>query len=129
MSIFDRAKRAAKANIRSALGRLGRTDPLVEEARRQLEEDSLEAEFETFERDPELVKAYRRLELPYGADRKRIDKAFRKLLDRYHPDRFGRDPDRAKLASEVTRIITEARDSLLEAWRNGTLPERRGKKS
>lgn len=128
MGIIDRAKRAAKANLRSALGQLRRRDDSLEEAERELDEELGDAEFEVLERDEDLVRAYRRLELPYGAGTKRIEKAYRTLVARYHPDRFGRDPDRAKLAEAVTKILGEAKETLMEAWRKGRIQTKpRGK--
>ncbi len=127
MGLFDRAKRVAKANVRSALGRWWRGDRELDEAENELEEELSDARFDAPGRDEDLLRAYRRLELPFGAGKRRIEKAFRRLLAQYHPDRFGGDPDRAKLAEAVTKIITEARQTLLEAWRQGRIRNDRRK--
>lgn len=47
-----------------------------------------------------------------GADLPAVRKAYRRLLKQYHPDKFAKDPDKYKAATEVTRNITEAYDGL-----------------
>ncbi len=69
-----------------------------------------------------LEKAYRALELPYGADPEAIRKAHRSLLRRYHPDRFANDPERLADATRLSQELTAARDTLLEAFERGRLP-------
>lgn len=56
---------------------------------------------------------YRDLELEPGADATEVRKAYRRLLKKYHPDRFANDPEKLKAATEVTRKLTEAYNGLL----------------
>lgn len=55
---------------------------------------------------------YRDLELEPGADLKTVRKAYRRLLVKYHPDRYANDPNKLKVATEVTRKLTEAYNGL-----------------
>lgn len=53
-------------------------------------------------------KYYKILEVEYGADFKHIKNSYRKLLKKYHPDMFQNQPEKLKVAQEVTRQINEA---------------------
>ncbi len=55
---------------------------------------------------------YKTLELEPGASFEEVRKAYRKLLRKYHPDRFAQNPEKYKAATEVTRNVTEAYDGL-----------------
>lgn len=44
---------------------------------------------------------YANLELPYGASFSEIKTAYRKLLKKYHPDKFYNDEKKLQLAQEV----------------------------
>lgn len=54
----------------------------------------------------------RTLELQPGATLEEVRKSYRRLLKQYHPDRFAKDPEKYKVATEVTRNITEAYEGL-----------------
>ena len=56
---------------------------------------------------------YRDLELEPGADATEVRKAYRRMLKKYHPDKFANDPEKLKAATEVTRKLTEAYNGLL----------------
>jgi len=51
---------------------------------------------------------YRVLEVPAGADFDTIRRSYRRLVNKYHPDKYASDPDKYKAATEVTRKITGA---------------------
>lgn len=55
---------------------------------------------------------YKSLDLQPGADVKEVRRAYRKLLLKYHPDKFANDPEKQKAATEVTRKLTEAYNGL-----------------
>jgi len=57
---------------------------------------------------------YRTLEVEPGADLKTVRRAYRKLMLQYHPDRFANDPEKLKVATEVSRKLTEAYNGLTE---------------
>ena len=53
-----------------------------------------------------------RVELQPGADLKAVRRSYRKLLLQYHPDKFATQPEKQKVATEVTRRLTEAYNGL-----------------
>jgi len=55
---------------------------------------------------------YRTLEIPTGSDLGTVRKAYRKLVAKYHPDRFANDPEKYAAATEFVRKITDAYDGL-----------------
>lgn len=66
----------------------------------------------------EIRLAYAALELPLGSDREAVDAAHRALVERYHPDRHGQNPQMTEAASELTRRVGQARDQVF-AWLDG----------
>jgi hypothetical protein len=62
--------------------------------------------------EAERLRWYRTLELEPGASHEEIRRSYRRLLKQYHPDRFAKDPEKYKVATEVTRNITVAYDGL-----------------
>ena len=58
------------------------------------------------------LRWYKTLELEPGADFDAIRKAYRRMVKKYHPDRYANDPEKYKAATEVARKITEAYDGL-----------------
>lgn len=63
----------------------------------------------------EIRLAYAALELPLGADKGQVQRAYRDMLSRYHPDKHAQNPQLQQAANELTRRIREARDTLV-AW-------------
>jgi hypothetical protein len=55
---------------------------------------------------------HRTLEVPVGADFETIRKSYRRLMAKYHPDKFASDPEKYAAATEVTRKITGAYNGL-----------------
>ena len=62
--------------------------------------------------EADRLRWYRTLELQPGATLEEVRKSYRRLLKQYHPDRFAKDPEKYKVATEVTRNITEAYEGL-----------------
>jgi DnaJ-domain-containing protein 1 len=61
-----------------------------------------------FGRDPELVGAYKTLDLPYGSPIAEVKTAYRKLMRKYHPDLHNQSPKKQKAATELTMKVTQA---------------------
>lgn len=55
---------------------------------------------------------YSTLDLEPGADLKEVRRAYRKQMAKFHPDRFANDPEKYKVATEVTRKLTDAYNGL-----------------
>ncbi len=114
MSLAARVLRLVRANLAARFGGAGR-----DAASREYHDDtgaarSPEPPPAPNGVDPTLARLYANLELPYGADREAVRAARRRLLARYHPDRFAGDPGRARLATELVQGINHAHDELLK---------------
>ncbi len=64
--------------------------------------------------DDPLDTAYRDLELPRGAPVEEARQAYRRLMKRYHPDRFA-DPAEKAAATRLARGLREAYDRIAAA--------------
>jgi DnaJ-domain-containing protein 1 len=62
---------------------------------------------------------HRTLEVPVGADFDTIRKSYRRLVAKYHPDKYASDPDKYAAATEVTRKITGAYNGLKQLQPHG----------
>jgi len=60
------------------------------------------------EDDKTIEDYYANLEVPYGADRETIKESYRRLMKRYHPDRFDENPEMQELATELSQELTRA---------------------
>ncbi len=63
---------------------------------------------------PEIGTYYANLELPVGADAAEVKAAYRRLMRRYHPDKHAANPERAKVAGEVSQRLRTAYEGLTE---------------
>lgn len=61
----------------------------------------------------QLLQWYANLELEPGASAEDVRKAYRSLMQRYHPDRHRADPARLEAATQLARSLTEAYEALL----------------
>lgn len=57
---------------------------------------------------PEVLEAYRDLELSPYASVAEVRDAYRRLQIRYHPDRFGTNPQKQKLATEIATRLNDS---------------------
>jgi DnaJ-domain-containing protein 1 len=55
---------------------------------------------------------YRTLELEPGASYEEVRRSYRRLVAKYHPDRYASDPAKYEAATEVARKITLAHEGL-----------------
>lgn len=51
---------------------------------------------------------YANLEVPFGADKETVKESYRRLMKRYHPDRFSDNPEMQELATELSQELTRA---------------------
>lgn len=59
-------------------------------------------------RDRSLARCYALLELPVGASRLEVQRAFRSLLRQYHPDRYLGDPEQHASSVALVTSLTDA---------------------
>lgn len=57
---------------------------------------------------PEVLQAYRDLEVSPYASLAEVREAYRRLQIRYHPDRFGTNPKKQQLATEIATRLNES---------------------
>jgi DnaJ-class molecular chaperone len=62
--------------------------------------------------DQELRRDYATLEVAFAAPLADVRKSYKRLLHKYHPDRFSGDAEKQALANEVTRRLNEAFDRI-----------------
>ena len=60
------------------------------------------------EEDKTIRDYYANLEVSYGADKETVKKSYRRLMKRYHPDRFSEDEEMQELATELSQELTRA---------------------
>jgi curved DNA-binding protein CbpA len=61
----------------------------------------------TSEKDAALARYYRMLELPYGAPLYNVKASYKRLMKKYHPDKFQSDEQR-ETATELVKKLNEA---------------------
>ena len=55
-----------------------------------------------------LRQDYANLEVAFGADIDTVRSSYKKLMLKYHPDRFGGDPEKQKIALEIAKKINQS---------------------
>ena len=105
--------REAEQSVGARAGRRARrvADKAEEAWERAFEERARASAGQSGRRRPsqrDLEGWYRTLETPQGAGFAEVRKSYRRLLAKYHPDRYAADPDKYAAATEVTRKITTA---------------------
>lgn len=67
------------------------------------------------ERSQRIAQAYANLELERGATWPQVKSAYRRLLRQYHPDRHIRDPEKMRVATELTVKLRQDYELLRDA--------------
>ena len=62
--------------------------------------------------DPVLAGYYENLEVPYGSDLETVRHAWKNLLRKYHPDLHSNDPEKRRIATELTQGLNRAFEEL-----------------
>lgn len=63
-------------------------------------------------RDPDMVRWYANLEVPYGSDLATVQASWKKLVRAYHPDRHGQDTAKRDTATEIVKELNNAYEEL-----------------
>lgn len=62
--------------------------------------------------DAKIAGYYANLEIPYGSDLETVRQAWRKMVAKYHPDKFAGNPEKQQIATELTKGINRAYEEL-----------------
>jgi len=96
-------------------GSRGYSDPDVTEAMEELDEylKTGRTAKNGRRREPpfppeELRQDYANLEIPFGAGIEEVKASYKKLVLRYHPDKHAGDPEKLRIATEITKKINES---------------------
>jgi len=74
--------------------------------------------------EEQLRQYYANLEIEPGASLKEVKSAYRRQMRRYHPDRHADDPEKVRIANEVSQQLREAYEAIrAQLKRQGGLPE------
>ncbi len=65
--------------------------------------------------DPQLAQYYANLEIPYGADLETARRAWKRLLKKCHPDLHANDPEKRRVADQLSARLTQAFQELERA--------------
>jgi DnaJ-domain-containing protein 1 len=65
--------------------------------------------------DEQLRRDYANLEIRPGSSLEEATRAYKTLLKRYHPDKFAADPEKQRLATEITQRINSSFRNIKEA--------------
>jgi DnaJ-domain-containing protein 1 len=58
--------------------------------------------------DESLRADYANLEVPFGADMATVVKSYKSLMLKYHPDKHSGDPEKQKIALDITKRINQS---------------------
>jgi DnaJ-domain-containing protein 1 len=67
--------------------------------------------------EEQLRQYYANLEIKPGASMKEVKSAYRRLMRSYHPDRHADDPEKVRVANEVSQQLREAYEAIREELR------------
>ena len=74
--------------------------------------DSHQEPVNSFSAPDPLAEYYAHLEIPVGSDRATIKRAWKTQMKKYHPDLHCADPEKKRIAEELTRRLTLAQSTL-----------------
>lgn len=66
-----------------------------------------------------LARDYANLELKPGAAEEDVRKSYKRLLIKYHPDKFAGSPEKQAIATEVTTKLNESYKRIIEILKAG----------
>lgn len=106
MSVTRRLFNLARAELKSAFGR--------REVEPELPPKEETPEVSPAPGDtPEIRRFYANLELPFGASLDEVKAAYRRMMRSYHPDHHATDPERLRVATELSHQLRAAYDGLV----------------
>lgn len=72
---------------------------------------------------PEVLrKDFANLDIPFGSSLEKARAAHRKLMVSYHPDRHASNPDKQKIATEITQRVNNSFQRIRHYYESGEMP-------
>ena len=121
----DRLLRAVRANLNDILDRVhefedrGGFQQFVDPLAGGFDDTGRSAPDAATRGDKTIRDYYANLEVPYGADLDTVRAAYRELMRKYHPDRHSGDPERERLATQLTQELTRAYQAIESYLKTG----------
>ncbi|MEM1349974.1 MAG: DnaJ domain-containing protein [Myxococcota bacterium] len=123
MSMKDKVFRGVRANLNELLDRIRELDLEVEEGAPGFEYIGRGAPGHVVKPRPESEKTlrdyYANLEVEYGADMDTVKASYRRLMRKYHPDKYSSEPRMEELSTELTQELTRAYRAIESYWESG----------
>lgn len=69
--------------------------------------------------DESLRPDYANLEVPFGADTAKVMKSYKSLILKYHPDKHAGDPEKQKIALDITKRINQSYERIRSRHQGG----------
>lgn len=106
---FEKEAEEERQQLHEEIARRLKSKKIQEEKRRKAKTSTIIKHL-----SPELERAYRLLNITYGASAEEIKKAYRDRLMYFHPDKHKDNPVLQKVANDKTRQILEAYDLIVK---------------
>ncbi len=110
VNIRNRLWRFLKTEVNSRLGKFGTTQRKPYQWSRETYEDTQPT---ADSKDAKFARYYRMLELPYGAPLFNVKASYKRLMKKYHPDKYQSDEQR-ETATELVKKLNEAYSELVK---------------
>jgi len=69
--------------------------------------------------DESLRTDYANLEVPFGSDIETVRNSYKTLMLRYHPDKHAGDPEKQRIALEITKKVNQSFERIRSRHENG----------
>jgi len=127
LSLFDRLYRVARAHARRAFenrqGTGGENSRTWRDAGHRTHDGSSghsdRREPPPRGPDQKIAEYYAALEVPVGSDLDTVKKAWKRLLRKYHPDLHAQNPEKRRIAQELSQGLNEAYAALERHLKSG----------
>lgn len=123
MDFKDKLARAARANLNQLLDAIKEFDGDEEAPKEGFEHigGPGKASYEQPKSASEktLRDYYANLEVEYGADMDTVKASYRRLMRKYHPDKFASNDDMEALSTQLTQELTVAYQAIENYWKSG----------
>lgn len=106
-SFFERLARIARAELKSRS-----SEQTFDSNDEFFNRTSATDSSSTNSQNPEIAGYYANLEIPYGSDIETVNRAWKILLRKYHPDLHSTDPEKVELANKIVQQLNKAHAAL-----------------